>query len=103
MTLDREEPTPPISDEDAGRIGFRRMSLTPIPQVAMTAAEVADSAAILDRENAVSQLPTHSLRILRLEAPPTALRAQALADLPLANASDASNSEGLQVRSARYS
>ncbi|KAE8454152.1 hypothetical protein EG329_005077 [Mollisiaceae sp. DMI_Dod_QoI] len=38
-TLDREEPGPPISDEEAGRIGFRRMSSTPIPQVALTAAE----------------------------------------------------------------
>lgn len=49
-TLDRDQPTPPISDEEAGRIGFRRMSLTPIPQVAITAAEVADSAAVIDKE-----------------------------------------------------
>jgi hypothetical protein len=49
-TLDREEPTPPVSDEEAGRTGFRRMSTTPIPQVALTAAEVADSAAIIDKE-----------------------------------------------------
>jgi hypothetical protein len=34
-TLDQERdpPTPPISDEEAGRIGFRRMSSTPIPEV----------------------------------------------------------------------
>jgi hypothetical protein len=48
-TLDPREPTPPISDEEAGRIGFRRMSRTPIPEVAKTAAEVADVAATLDR------------------------------------------------------
>jgi hypothetical protein len=49
-SLDRRSPTPPMSDEVAGRIGFRRMSQTPIPEVADVAAEVADSAAILDRE-----------------------------------------------------
>lgn len=54
MILDREVPTPPMSDEEAGRTGYRRMSLTPIPQVAETAAEVADVAATLDRENMVS-------------------------------------------------
>ena len=53
MILDREIPTPPILDEEAGRIGFRRMSQTPIPEVAETAAEVADSAAILDDDNMV--------------------------------------------------
>jgi hypothetical protein len=47
-TLDQDPPTPPISDEEAGRIGLRRMSATPIPQVAKTAAEVADVAATLD-------------------------------------------------------
>lgn len=50
MILDRDEPTPSIPDDEAGRIGFRRMSLTPIPQVAETAAEVADTAALLDEE-----------------------------------------------------
>lgn len=50
LIIDRE-PTPlPISDKEAGRIGFRRMSSTPIPEVAKTAAEVADSAALLDQE-----------------------------------------------------
>ena len=49
--LDREQPTPPISDEEAGRIGFRRMSQTPIPEVADTAAEVAESAAIVDKDD----------------------------------------------------
>lgn len=48
-TLDQEASTPPIADEEAGRIGLRRLSHTPIPEVAGTAAEVADSAAILDR------------------------------------------------------
>lgn len=55
-TLDRNQPTPPISDEEAGRIGFRRMSSTPIPQVAITAAEVADSAAIIDKEEEASSI-----------------------------------------------
>ena len=49
-TLDRETPTPEVDDEEAGRIGLRRMSTTPMPEVAKTAAEVADSAAIVDRE-----------------------------------------------------
>ncbi len=51
---DRDPPTPPISDEEAGRIGFRRMSSTPIPEVAKTAAEVADVAATLDEHPIVS-------------------------------------------------
>ncbi|KAH9210779.1 hypothetical protein DL95DRAFT_196144 [Leptodontidium sp. 2 PMI_412] len=50
-TLDRDTPTPPISDEEAGRIGYRRMSNTPIPEVANTAAEVADVAATLDKQD----------------------------------------------------
>lgn len=52
--LDHEEPTPPVSDDEAGRIGYRRMSNTPIPQVARVAAEVADVAATLDQESVVS-------------------------------------------------
>lgn len=52
--LDRASPTPPISDEEAGRIGYRRMSNTPIPEVAKTAAEVADVAATLDKQDLVS-------------------------------------------------
>jgi alkyl hydroperoxide reductase subunit AhpC len=35
-------------------MGYRQMSHTPIPEVADTAAEVADSAAILDEDNMVS-------------------------------------------------
>lgn len=50
-TLDLDEPPPVVSDEEAGRLGPRRMSQTPIPEVANTAAEVADSAAELDRDN----------------------------------------------------
>lgn len=50
--LDQRTPTPEIGDEEAGRLGLRRMSETPIPEVANTAAEVADSAAILDKEDA---------------------------------------------------
>jgi hypothetical protein len=61
VIIDREIPTPPISDEEAGRIGYRRMSLTPIPQVADTAAEVADSAATLDKDDMlILQLPPFS-------------------------------------------
>ena len=48
--LDQEDPEPEITDEEAGRLGVRRLSLTPIPQVAMTAAEVADTARTLDRD-----------------------------------------------------
>jgi hypothetical protein len=55
--LDRDEPTPPISDEEAGQIGFRRMSSTPIPEVAKTAAEVADTAALLDEASVVGSNP----------------------------------------------
>lgn len=46
--IDRESTPALVSDEEAGRIGYRRLSNTPIPQVALTAAEVADSAAIID-------------------------------------------------------
>jgi hypothetical protein len=45
--LDREPSPAPVSDEEAGRTGERRLSNTPIPQVALIAAEVADVAAIL--------------------------------------------------------
>jgi hypothetical protein len=53
--LDEQEPEEDVPDEEAGRIGFRRMSATPIPVVATTAAEVADTAQQLDEE--VSSLP----------------------------------------------
>ena len=52
--LDETPPTPPMSDEDAGKIGYRRLSHTPIPEVAETAAEVADSAAQIDENFKVS-------------------------------------------------
>lgn len=55
--LDHDPPTPPISDEEAGRIGYRRMSHTPIPEVADTAAEVAEVAATLDDKETVSPTP----------------------------------------------
>ena len=41
----------PSSDEEAGRTGERRMSSTPINEVADTAAEVADSAATIDKDH----------------------------------------------------
>ena len=48
--LDRSQSnTPAISNEEAGKIGYRRMSMTPIQDVADIAAEVADSAAIIDK------------------------------------------------------
>jgi hypothetical protein len=48
--LDKEEPEEEVTDEEAGRIGYRRMSTTPIPDVAVTAAEVADTAQQLDAD-----------------------------------------------------
>lgn len=47
-TLDPETPEPEISDGEAGRIGTRRMSTTPIGEVSETAIEVATVAATLD-------------------------------------------------------
>lgn len=49
-TLDRPTTPEQSTDEEAGRTGERRMSMTPIPQVSDTAAEVADIAAVLDKE-----------------------------------------------------
>lgn len=49
-TLDREASPIPLPDEEAGRIGVRRLSSTPIPEVALTAAEVANIAAMLDQD-----------------------------------------------------
>lgn len=54
--LDREPPTPPLTDEEAGRIGYRRLSQTPIEDVAAVASEVSESAALLDHE----ELPVRS-------------------------------------------
>lgn len=48
--LDKEDADSEVTDEEAGRTGFRRMSLTPIQDVAATAAEVADSARDLDSD-----------------------------------------------------
>ncbi|KAF3059886.1 hypothetical protein GL218_04412 [Daldinia childiae] len=52
-TLDPETPEPEISDSEAGRIGTRRMSTTPIGEVSETAIEVANVAATLDIEESV--------------------------------------------------
>jgi len=49
--LDKEEPEPELPDEEAGRLGLRRLSSTPIPDVAKIAAEVADTAQYLDTED----------------------------------------------------
>lgn len=51
--LDNGPPSPEIADDEAGRIGYRRMSSTPIPEVSETAAEVADVAAKIDRPRPV--------------------------------------------------
>jgi hypothetical protein len=50
MALDIEPPTPPISDAEAGRIGLRRLSQTPIADVTAVSSEVSDSAALLDTD-----------------------------------------------------
>lgn len=46
--LNTEKPETPVPDELAGEIGYRRLSSTPIVEVARTAAEVADTARDLD-------------------------------------------------------
>lgn len=46
--LNKEEPETPVPDDVAGKIGYRRLSSTPITEVANTAAEVADTAQELD-------------------------------------------------------
>jgi hypothetical protein len=56
--LDREPSPVPLSNEEASRIGERRLSATPIPEVAETAAKVADSAAIIDNDVCSGRLPT---------------------------------------------
>ncbi|KAL1882748.1 hypothetical protein VTK73DRAFT_873 [Phialemonium thermophilum] len=53
--LDKEESEPDMPDEEAGRRGFRRLSSTPIQQVADTAADVADTAASIDRGKALPE------------------------------------------------
>ncbi|KAL3419159.1 PT repeat family protein [Phlyctema vagabunda] len=57
-TLDKEKPAPIVTDEEAGRIGLRRLSNTPIPEVANTAAEVADSATIIDKPHMKIDMPS---------------------------------------------
>ncbi|KAI0603057.1 hypothetical protein F4775DRAFT_531984 [Biscogniauxia sp. FL1348] len=49
--LDPATPEPTLTDEEAGRVGVRRLSATPIAEVASTAAEVAEDAAKLDSED----------------------------------------------------
>jgi hypothetical protein len=53
--LDQEDAEPEISDEEAGRLGVRRLSSTPINEVAKIAAEVADSARCLDLDEVTLQ------------------------------------------------
>ncbi|KAI1374571.1 hypothetical protein F4677DRAFT_447207 [Hypoxylon crocopeplum] len=52
--LDPETPEPEISDGEAGRKGIRRLSNTPISEVAQTAIEVATVAATLDVDDSSS-------------------------------------------------
>lgn len=58
--LDKEDSEPEMPDEEAGRQGFRRLSSTPITEVANTAAEVAGTAEVLDAEE-VRDTPLASL------------------------------------------
>ncbi|KAK0623512.1 hypothetical protein B0T14DRAFT_494978 [Immersiella caudata] len=46
--LNKEKPETPVPDDLAGKIGYRRLTSTPIGEVASTAAEVADTARDLD-------------------------------------------------------
>jgi hypothetical protein len=48
--VDQEPDEPAVSAEEAGQTGFRRMTATPINEVAGTAAEVADTAEALDKD-----------------------------------------------------
>ena len=64
--LDREESEPEMSDAEAGKIGYRRLSSTPIPEVARTAAEVADTAEKLDNVEVNSRLAISNTRRLRV-------------------------------------
>lgn len=77
--LDIEQPTPPITDVEAGRIGFRRLSQTPIADVAAVASEVSDSAALLDMDEHIVRFlncrstvraPLLTTTQLRIEMPP---------------------------------
>ena len=58
--LDKEAPEPDVSDSEAGRLGLRRLTHTPIQEVAKTAAEVADTAQSLDAEGAEEVRPIAS-------------------------------------------
>ncbi|KAI1213264.1 uncharacterized protein F4807DRAFT_256777 [Annulohypoxylon truncatum] len=49
--IDAGTPEPEISDAEAGRIGIRRLSHTPINEVAQTAMEVSKTAATLDADH----------------------------------------------------
>lgn len=52
--VDPETPEPEIADDEAGKIGLRRMSFTPINEVAETSMEVATVAAALDKDEGYS-------------------------------------------------
>jgi hypothetical protein len=49
--LDAEPAEREIPDDEAGKLGYRRMTATPIREVAQTAAEVADTAEGLDKDD----------------------------------------------------
>lgn len=55
--VNAEKPETPVPDDVAGQIGYRRMSSTPINEVANTAAEVADSARELDKAEVSKSRP----------------------------------------------
>jgi len=58
--VNKEDPEPRMSDDEAGRIGYRRLTSTPIAEVARTAAEVADTAKELDSDDKEVRAATHS-------------------------------------------
>lgn len=72
--LDETPPTPPMSDTEAGKIGYRRLSHTPIPEVAATAAEVADSAAQIDDNSKVSRPSCFYTRMQIIDPPHSQLQ-----------------------------
>ena len=67
--INAEKPETPVPDDVAGQIGYRRMSSTPIQEVANTAAEVADSAKELDKAEVSEFLPPPEANKLTIISP----------------------------------
>lgn len=89
--VDERAKTPEISDEEAGKIGLRRMSSTPIPEVANTAAEVAESAAGLDHEESstpdLTDKEAGQIGLRRLSMTPISVVAETAAEVAATAAS----------------